>query len=110
GYFYHDIANDRTHLSKGMFELLRMDAAVDAPSMSEVFERFQKEDRNEVSDLFEQSLATGEPHSETVRLLDGSEELLPCEMSWQARRDQDGRITHLFGDLRLRNLGRTEPA
>ncbi|WP_082029554.1 chemotaxis protein CheB [Tateyamaria sp. ANG-S1] len=101
GFYSFDIENNTGLWSKAMFEILDFDTERHTPSVEALLTRVVEEERAALADDFQAVLERGTPFDRTVTLVGDTGVRLACTCLGRARSSDTGRISHVFGSLRV---------
>jgi chemotaxis protein methyltransferase CheR/two-component system CheB/CheR fusion protein len=101
GVFSFDVINNVPIWNPPMYKLLGYDEGQDVSSIEMLLKRIHPEDREEIKDSIQQVLVLGKAFQSPLRLLNDQGESATAELCVQAHKDDNGRITHVFGGLQL---------
>ncbi|MEM8655569.1 MAG: chemotaxis protein CheB [Pseudomonadota bacterium] len=102
GFFSFDVENNSGLWSPHMFDILGFDPLRHTPSVESLLTRLTDEERKPVGRDFQEVLEHGTPFKRDITVLQkGSTTPLACACLGKARRGEDGRVTHVFGSLRV---------
>ncbi|MBY5932992.1 PAS domain-containing protein [Tateyamaria omphalii] len=113
GFYSFDIENNTGLWSKAMYEILDFNPDRHTPSVEALLTRVIEDEREALSNDFQTVLERGDPFDRTVRLAGDTGVHIVCTCLGRARSEEDGRISHVFGSLRVLNeidLADTQPA
>ncbi|APX11136.1 chemotaxis protein CheB [Tateyamaria omphalii] len=101
GFYSFDIENNIGLWSKAMYELLGFVPERHPPSVEALLKRVVEDQRDSLAEDFQAVLERGEPFDRIVMLQNEAGEKTTCTCRGRARSASDGRVSHVFGSLRL---------
>ncbi|WP_299041097.1 chemotaxis protein CheB [uncultured Tateyamaria sp.] len=101
GFFSFDIENNDGQWSAPMFDILNFDPARHTPSVESLLTRVVQDQREALSRDFQSVLEQGVAFKRAVDLTGENGAQMPCMCLGKARQNEAGRVTHVFGSLRV---------
>ncbi|WP_299657422.1 chemotaxis protein CheB [uncultured Tateyamaria sp.] len=101
GFFSFDIENNTGLWSTPMFDILGFDPARHIPSVESLLTRVADGERADVGSDFQAVLEDGSPFKREITLMRDGVAPVICACLGKARHGDDGRVTHVFGSLRV---------
>ncbi|WP_223274693.1 chemotaxis protein CheB [Tateyamaria sp. syn59] len=101
GFFSFDVENNVGHWSKAMYDILGFTPDRSTPSVEALLTRVVENERDALAEDFQAVLEQGTPFDRTVTMSDDAGTMVSCSCLGRARSTEDGRISHVYGSLRV---------
>jgi len=101
GFFWVDVENNDFQWSAPMFEILGFDHITHTPSIESILTLVHPDQQENAKTSFRAVLESGASFQLSLRLQRTDGARLLCECRAQARMRDNGKITHIFGSLRV---------